>query len=46
MSIEEENKALTRHFFEELNKGNVAVSDELCASEYVYHGTSGDMTLE
>jgi hypothetical protein len=41
MSIEEENKALIQHFFEKLNKGNLSVSDELCAPEYVYHGTNG-----
>ena len=42
----EENKALIRRFFDELNKGNLAVWDELCAPGYVYHSTTGDMTLE
>jgi len=45
MSIEE-NKALMRRFWEELNKGNLAVWDELCTPDYVYHGTTGDMTRE
>jgi predicted ester cyclase len=42
----EENKALMRRFFDELNKGNLAVWDELCAPGYVYHSTNGDMTRE
>jgi predicted ester cyclase len=46
MSIEEENKALVIRYFEEANKGNMTVIDELCASEYVYHGTTGDLTRE
>jgi steroid delta-isomerase-like uncharacterized protein len=45
MSIEE-NKALVHRFFEEANKGNLAVIDKLCAPGYVYHGTTGDMTRE
>lgn len=45
MSLEE-NKSLLRIFFEELNKGNLEVWEELCASGYIYHGTAGDMTLE
>jgi predicted ester cyclase len=45
MSVEE-NKALTRQFFEELNKGNLSVWDDLYAPGYVYHTTSGDMTAE
>jgi predicted ester cyclase len=45
MSIEE-NKALMHRFFEEANKGNLAIIDELCAPGYVYHGTTGDMTRE
>lgn len=45
MSIEE-NKALMRRFWEELNKGNLAAIDELCATEYVYHSINGDMTSE
>ena len=42
----EENKSLLRRFFEELNKGNLGVWDELCAPGYIYHGTAGDMTRE
>ena len=46
MSIGEENKALVYQFWEELNKGNLGVWDELCSPEYIYHGTAGDSTLE
>ena len=42
----EENKALLRRFFEELNRGNLAAWDELCTPGYIYHGTAGDMTRE
>ena len=45
MSIEE-NKALIYNFWNELNKGNLGVWDELCTPEYIYHGTAGDSTLE
>lgn len=45
MSIED-NKALLRRFFEVANKGTLSIIDELCAPEYVYHGTTGDMTRE
>ena len=46
MSIEEENKALVYRFWKELNKGNLEVWNDLCAPEYVYHGTANDSTLE
>ena len=40
MSIEE-NKALVRHFFEEvLNQGRLALIDELAAPDFVYHNAS------
>jgi predicted ester cyclase len=42
----EENKAHTHQYFEEMNKGNLVVIDELCTPEFVYHGTTGDMTRE
>jgi predicted ester cyclase len=45
MSIEE-NKALVRRLWEEVNKGNLDIWNELCIPEYVYHGTTSDMTLE
>lgn len=45
MSIED-NKTLLRRFFEAMNKGSLSIIDELCAPEYVYHGTTGDMTRE
>ncbi|MDH5390578.1 MAG: ester cyclase [Candidatus Bathyarchaeota archaeon] len=40
-----ENKALVRRFFEESNKGKaaaMAVIDELCATNIVYHGGGGE----
>jgi steroid delta-isomerase-like uncharacterized protein len=33
----EENKALVRRWFEETDKGNEAIVDELCAADYVDH---------
>jgi predicted ester cyclase len=33
----EENKALVRRWFEEADKGNLAIIDELCAPDYVDH---------
>lgn len=38
----EENKAIVRHIFEGLNKGNLAGVDELVATNYVYHQPSGE----
>ena len=37
----EQNKAAERRIFAELNKGNLAVVDELFAREYVYHVPGG-----
>ena len=40
-------KAFERRFFEEYNKGKVAamaVIDEICATNFVYHGGMGDLT--
>lgn len=38
----EENKAVLRRVAEEIfNKGDLAVADELIASNYVYHGSGG-----
>jgi len=38
----EENKATLRRIIEEaFNKGNLAVTDELIATNYVYHGSGG-----
>ena len=40
MSVEENNKALVRHFVEEvLNGGNLDAIDELMAPDYLDHGT-------
>lgn len=33
----EENKALVRRFYEEIDQGNIAVMDELVAEDYVNH---------
>ncbi len=37
MSTEEENKALVRRFYEEIDKGNLEALDELVAEDYVDH---------
>jgi predicted ester cyclase len=38
----EENKAVIRRIVEEaMNKGNLAVADEVIAPNYVYHGAGG-----
>jgi len=42
----EENKAIVRRWFEEYNKGKIAaiaVTDELCAPDVVYHGGGEDI---
>ncbi len=36
---ENENKAATRRYFEELNRGNLAILDELCSPEILHHTT-------
>jgi hypothetical protein len=33
----EENKALVRRFYEEIDKGNIAAMDELVAEGYINH---------
>jgi ketosteroid isomerase-like protein len=33
----EENKALVRRFYEEIDQGNLAAMDELVAEDYVNH---------
>ena len=45
MSIED-NKALMHRFWAEVNKGNLAIWDEVCTHDYIYHGTTGDKTRE
>ena len=37
MSIAEDNKALVRRFYEEIDKGNIAAMDELVAEDYINH---------
>ena len=42
----EENKALVRGYWEENNKHNVDILDELMTTDYVQHDTTGDMNLQ
>ena len=37
MASEEENKRLVRRFYEEIDKGNLAILDELVAEDYMDH---------
>lgn len=37
MSTSEENKALVRRFYEEIDKGNIGILDELVAEDYIDH---------
>jgi steroid delta-isomerase-like uncharacterized protein len=37
MSLLEENKALIRRFYEEIDKGNIDAMDELVAEDYINH---------
>src|SRR5207248_9151524 len=37
MDSNEQNKALVRRFYEEIDKGNIAVLDELVAEDYIDH---------
>lgn len=38
----EDNKALVRRFYEEIfNRGNMAVVDELCTANYLFHDPTG-----
>lgn len=37
MSVSDENKALVRRFYEEIDKGNLAILDELVAENYIDH---------
>ncbi len=37
MTIEEKNKALVRRFYEEIDKGNIDILDELVAEDYLDH---------
>jgi len=37
MSTPEQNKALVRRFYEEIDKGNIGIVDELVAVDYVDH---------
>ena len=35
--IPEENKAIFLRFLEELGKGNVAIVDQVCSENFVFH---------
>lgn len=35
--MSEENKAIIRRFYEELDKGNFDIYDELCTPDYISH---------
>jgi len=37
MNLAETNKALVRRFYEEIDKGNIAILDELVAEDYLDH---------
>jgi predicted ester cyclase len=37
MTLAEQNKALVRRFYEEIDKGNIGVLDELVAEDYIDH---------
>ena len=37
MTLAEQNKALVRRFYEEIDKGNIGVLDELVAEDYLDH---------
>ena len=37
MTSPEQNKALVRRFYEEIDKGNISILDELLAADYVDH---------
>jgi steroid delta-isomerase-like uncharacterized protein len=37
MSVEDQNKALIRRFYEEIDKGNIDAMDELVAPDYANH---------
>ena len=42
----EENKALIRRYWEANNEHNVDILDELMTTDYVQHGTTGDMNFQ
>ena len=46
MSIEEENKALIRRYWQASNEHNVDILDELTTTDYVQHETTGDLNLQ
>ncbi len=45
MSLEE-NKAIVRRYYEELNKGNLDVADEVFAPNYIHREASGEIVFQ
>ena len=39
MASTDENKALVRRFYEEIDKGNIGIVDELVAEDYLDHNS-------
>jgi steroid delta-isomerase-like uncharacterized protein len=39
-AVEKQNKEFVKHYFEEMNKGNVEVINETCAPEYLFYSPS------
>ena len=37
MTLTDQNKALVRRFYQEIDKGNIAILDELVAEDYLDH---------
>ena len=44
--LEQENKAIQRRYFDEINKGNVEFAEKYLSPGAVYHGPMGDWTRE
>jgi len=40
--VEEQNRELVKHFFEEANKGNVEIFNEMLAPEYLFYSPSNN----
>src|SRR4030043_1669543 len=41
--VEEQNKEIVKRFFEEFNKGNLEIFNELCAPDYRYYWPSNNL---
>ena len=42
----EKNKSLVQRYFDEMNKGNKSYLDEYFGTNYIYHGSAGDLDAE